>query len=134
MERILFPDAVAATMGALTAQLPGLGFSGVPVLTRVPAARPARFVVVLRTGGPRVNLVTDAAQITLEAWAPAEAEAHDLAQAVRGIVGGLAATVTGGVTVYGVEELSGPANSPDSVSDQARYAWSMIVNVRGIAA
>lgn len=133
-ERILFPDAVDAVMEALTAQLLALGFSGVPVLTRVPAARPGRFVVALRTGGPRANLVTDAAQITLEAWAAGEAEAHDLAQAARAIVGGLAGTVTSGVTFYAVTEISGPANLPDPVSDQARYSWTMIVNVRGIAA
>jgi len=134
MERILFPDATTAVIGALNAQLPALGFTGVPVRSRVPAARPARFVLVFRTGGPRVNVVTDAAQLTIEAWAASDVEAHDLAQAARAILNSLQGTVTGGVTVYGIAELAGPGYLPDPDSEQSRYTWSASVNVRGVAA
>jgi hypothetical protein len=134
VERIVFPDAAAATIGALNAQLPALGFSAVPVRTSVPSIRPDRFVLVFRTGGPRGNLVTDGAQLTFEAWSTSEATAHDLAQATRAIVNSLQGTVTGGVTVYGIVELGGPANLPDPVSNQYRFTWSAIVNVRGVAA
>lgn len=134
MERILFPDAAAAAMGALNTQLPALGFTSIPVRSHVPNPRPARFVLVFRTGGPRANLVTDGAQLTIEAWAATEADAHDLAQAARAIINSLQATITGGVTVYGVTELGGPANLPDPVSEQSRFTWSTIVNVRGVAA
>lgn len=134
MERILFPDTVAAVIGALTTQLPDFGYGGVPVRSRVPNPRPARFVLVFRTGGPRVNVVTDAAQVTIEAWATDAVDAHDLAQAARAIVGGLEGTVTGGVTLYGVDEFSGPAFLPDPASDQARFTWSVSVHARGVAA
>lgn len=134
MERIVFPDAVAATIGALNSQLSALGFAGVPVRSRVPNPRPSRFVLVFRTGGPRANIVTDGAQVTVEAWADNDADAHDLAQAARAIVNSLEGTVTGGVTFYGVEELAGPGNLPDPESNQSRYTWSSIVNVRGDAA
>jgi metal-dependent amidase/aminoacylase/carboxypeptidase family protein len=133
-ERILFPDAVAAVVGALNDQLDDLGFSGVPVRSRVPNPRPARFVTVFRTGGPRVNVVTDSAQITVEAWAASDHDAHDLAQAARAILNSLEATVTGGATVYGVDEFSGPAYLPDPESAQPRYTWSASVNIRGAAA
>lgn len=133
-ERILFPDAAAAVIGALNTQLPALGFSAVPVRSKVPNPRPARFVLVFRTGGPRVNIVTDAAQLTIEAWAASDADAHDLAQAARAIVNSLEATVTSGVTVYGVNEFSGPGYLPDPESAQPRYTWSASVNVRGAAA
>lgn len=134
MQRILFPDVPAAVIGALNAQLPAVGFAGVPVRSRVPSTRPARFVLIRRTGGPRVNIVTDAAQLTIEAWAASDADAHDLAQACRAILIGLEGTVTGGVTLYGVNEFSGPAYLPDPESDQARYTWSASVNARGVAA
>lgn len=134
MERIRFPDAAAAVIGALNAQLSALGFTGVPVRSKVPAQRPTRFVLVFRTGGPRVNIVTDAAQLTFEAWAANDADAHDLAQAARAIVIGLEGSVTGGVTFYGIDEFSGPGYLPDPDSEQSRYTWSASVNVRGVAA
>lgn len=134
MERILFPDAAAAVIGALNAQLPALGFTGVPVRSRVPSTRPARFVLVFRTGGPRASVVTDAAQLTIEAWASNDADAHDLAQAARAIVIGLEGTVTGGVSVYGINEFSGPAYLPDPASDQSRFTWTTSVTTRGVAA
>jgi len=134
VERILFPDAAAAVIGALNTQLAALGFSGVPVRSRVPNPRPSRFVLVFRTGGPRVNLVIDAAQLTLEAWSTGEAEAHDLAQAARAIVIGLEGTVTGGVTLYSIDEFSGPGFLPDPESGQSRYTWTTSVHTRGVAA
>lgn len=89
---------------------------------------------MFRTGGPRVNIVTDAAQLTIEAWGNADADAHDLAQACRAVLIGLEATVTGGVTIYGYDEFSGPAFLPDPDSAQSRYTWTATVNVRGEAA
>ncbi len=134
MERILFPDAAAAAIGALNAQLGALGFTGVPVRSRVPNPRPTRFLLVFRTGGPAVNVVTDAAQLTVEAWATSDVEAHDLAQVARAIVTGIEGTVTGGVTVYGVDELGGPGYLPDPVSAQSRFTFTVTVHVRGAAA
>jgi hypothetical protein len=134
VERILFPDVAAAVIGALTTQLPALSFSSTGVYSRVPNPRPSRFVLVFRTGGSRANLVTDGAQLTFEAWASSDAEAHDLAQAVRAIVGGLEHTLTGSVPIYGVDELAGPVNLPDPTSDQSRFTFSAVVNARGVAA
>jgi metal-dependent amidase/aminoacylase/carboxypeptidase family protein len=134
VERILFPDAAAAVIGALNTQLPALGFTSVPVRSRVPNPRPSRFVLVFRTGGPRANVVTDSAQLTIEAWAASDVDAHDLAQAARAVLIGMEGAVTGGVTVYGIDEFSGPAFLPDPESDQSRYTWTASVNVRGVAA
>lgn len=130
----MFPDAAAAVIGALNSQLPALGFTAVPVRSKVPNPRPSRFVLVFRTGGPRANIVTDAAQVTIEAWAASDADAHDLAQAARAVVNSLEGTVAGGVTVYGIEEFAGPGYLPDPESDQSRYTWTTSVHVRGAAA
>lgn len=134
MERILFPDAVAAVISALNAQLPDLGFTGVPVRTKVPNPRPARFITVFRTGGPRLNIVVDSAQVTVEAWAADGGSAHDLAQAARAIINSLEGTSVSGTLMYGINEFSGPADLPDPESGQSRYTWSTSVNTRGVAA
>lgn len=130
VERILFPDAASAVITALNAQLAALGFSGVGVYSRVPAVRPSQFVLVFRTGGARDSLVIDGAQLTFEAWAANDEDAHDLAQAVRAIVIGLEHSAS----AYGIEELAGPANLPDPTSNQSRFTFSSVVNVRGVAA
>lgn len=134
MERILFPDAAATVIGALNAELPDFGLTGVPVRSRVPNPRPSRFVVVYRTGGPRDGIVIDQAQLTVEAWASNDADAHDLAMAARAILQGLEGRVVGGVVVGSIAEFSGPANLPDPTSDQSRFTWSTSVQIRGTAA
>jgi hypothetical protein len=89
---------------------------------------------VFRTGGPRLNLVVDSAQVTVEAWAADDVAAHDLAQAARAVIGGMEGTSVGGTLVYHVDEFSGPGNLPDPESNQSRYTWTMSVNTRGVAA
>lgn len=135
MERILFYDADYAVISAINDHLDELGFTGVRAYPAVPANRPARFVTVERTGGPRRNLVVDGAQITIDAWGRDRAEAHDLAQAARAIVNALEGTTTvDELTVYGVDEFSGPAFLPDPDTDQPRFRWTTSVNTRGAAA
>lgn len=134
MERIRFPSAVTAVVGALNAQLSAFGYAGVPVRTKVHNPRDARFVLVRLTGGPRVNLVVRAVQLTIEAWSNSDTDAEDLAETASAIVSGLQGTVTGGVTIYGVTEFAGPAFLPDPDSEQSRYTFTTSVSVRGAAA
>ena len=42
----------------------------VPAVTVVPNPRPATFVQVLRTGGPRMTFKSDGPILTVTAWAP----------------------------------------------------------------
>lgn len=125
---LLFPDATAVVIDALDADLAD------PVHAKVPATRPARFYRVLRTGGPRRNLVVDGAQITVESWAESDEDAQGMAQEARGILHTLPGQVIGDVLVCRVDELSGPANLPDPLSDQPRYTQSFSVALRGSAA
>lgn len=122
---ITFPDTVALLIGHLDANLTE------PVRHRIPNPRPATFVTLRRTGGPKRNLVTDQAQVTAESWADTDQAAHDLAQEVRALLNALPGTVVDGVAVYRCDELSGPADLPDPLSDQARYSQSFSVALRG---
>lgn len=129
-ELILFPDSVATMIEYLKDVLPDYGETG-EVHKNVPVPRPDRWVQVFRTGGPRRNLVVDAAQLTFSCWAATDAEAADLAAIVRGAVNAIQSEVIGTVTVYKVDELAGPADLPDPLSNQSRMTWSVSMLARG---
>lgn len=122
---VLFPDAVDVVIAALDADLPE------PVRSRIPNPRPDTFVLVRRTGGPKRNVVTDGAQVTVESWALTDEAAADLAQEAREILNDLPGQIIGGVPVYRVDEATGPADLPDPLSSQPRYTQTFSVALRG---
>lgn len=121
---VYFADATSLCRTVLTEL-------GVPVSHRIPPARPQRFVTVTRTGGPRMNLVADNAQVTVDSWAESDDIAHDLAQLARARLVAAAGTVVDGVTIVRVQEISGPGWLPDDLSGQPRYRQSFSVATRG---
>lgn len=125
MEPIVFPDAVAVCCTYLN------GVLLEPVVSKVPNPRPTAFFTVTRTGGPKRNLVTDAAQITVESWGATDETAHDMAQAARAYLNAMVGQTVNGAPVYRVDELSGPARLPDPLSEQPRYSQSFEIAVRG---
>lgn len=125
MEPILFPDAIETVIDYLGPLVDE------PVRSTVPNPRPDAFYTVTRTGGPRRNLVTDEPQITVESWAQSDAEAQDMAQIARAYLGAAVGAVVNGAQVYRVDELSGPGNLPDPLSEQPRYSQSFAIAIRG---
>jgi hypothetical protein len=124
-EVITFPDTASLVITHLNANLTP------SVHGRIPNPRPATFVTVIRTGGPKRNIVTDQAQITVESWAASDVAAMALAQQARGLLNALSGQSISGVPVYRVDELSGPADLPDPLSDQSRCSQSFTVALRG---
>ncbi|MDP1793726.1 MAG: hypothetical protein Q8K63_06265, partial [Acidimicrobiales bacterium] len=122
---VVFPDVAAAVAAHLDDILDE------PIVTRVPNPRPPRFVLVRRVGGPRRDVVTDEATLTLEGWAEGEAEAHDLLQLARAHLHTLSGR-NNGVTTYRVAEFAGPASLPDPESSQPRYTMTISVAARGV--
>lgn len=105
---------------------PGALYPGAPQIgVRVPTKRPNEFVRVLRTGGPKETLISEAAQITVEAWAQDEATASLLLSQCRALLN------AADETIYGVREFSGPANLPDPLSSNIRYTMSFQIRARG---
>jgi hypothetical protein len=125
MEPILFPDAIEIVCDYLDQ------FFAEPVRSKIPNPRPDAFITVTRTGGPRRNLVTDEPQVTVESWAQSDEEAQDIAQIARAYLGAMVGEVVNGAAVYRVDELSGPANLPDPLSEQPRYSQSFAIAIRG---
>lgn len=132
MQVIVFPDAVAVGIAALRAGLTALSDTA-PVHREVPVVRPSRWVQVVRTGGTRATIVSDAAQLTISAWADRADFAAALAQRCRAISHATIGTVVAGVPVYLVEELGGPYDNPDPTSGQERHTWTCRVHLRGVA-
>lgn len=132
-ETIAFPDIEAVIVGWLAAVLPAYGVNQ-PVSTRVPNPRPVQFIRIVRTGGPRQNMVVDGAQVTIECWHRDSAPtAAGTAAIVRAVVSSAKnVTTPSGTVIYDVDEFSGPALLPD-VSQEPRYTWTCRINVRGNA-
>lgn len=128
---LIFPDAVQLALDTLAAELPAIVGEAVPTGNRVPSPRPPRFVRVRRMGGTRVTVVTEAAQLSVEAWASDVAGADDLAQACRSVLFGMKGRTIDGIPVYLVEDIGGPAEVADPLSDQPRAQLSVAVHLRG---
>lgn len=125
MAAITFPDAVAVVIGRLRTALPALTF-----VHEIPNPRPATFIRVMRTGGPRANLVVDAAQLTIESWSPDVDTAVTNAQTVRAQLNALYEQAVN-PAIYYIEEFSGPVELPDPLSQSRRITWTAAVHLRG---
>lgn len=121
---IRFPDAEAAVRAYL---LPGIRgrYPGLILATRVPDPRPAKWLRIMRTGGPRESMFVDRPQITLEAWAGNEGDAANLLEDARALLN------AANGQLFGVEELGGPANLPDPTTAQIRYTMTLWIRIRG---
>ncbi|MER5862203.1 hypothetical protein [Kitasatospora sp. NPDC002040] len=123
------PDAVAVVTGYLRAALSAAG-RPVPVVSRIPMARPPEFVRVERVGGTRATVVSDRPRLDIHAWAATESEAHDLAALVRALMDSIPG-VRDEVTVYRITEVGGLQWLPDSETSSPRYAFAVEIHMRG---
>jgi hypothetical protein len=128
-ELITFPDVESAAIDYLIGVLDTVGDTAW-VGNFIPKPRPTRMVKVIRTGGPRLSLVLEQAQITYECWDELAQDAHDLAQMVRGLLWVMPDRYTT-VTTYKVVDLGGPANLPDPDTALPRYTGTVLITTRG---
>lgn len=131
MEVILFGDIEEAVRAALATRLAARG-SDATAHCSIPNPRPTAFVVVQRTGGPRRDIITDSARLTIDCYAQTGQSALALAQLVRAIVYSLAGTFTGGLAIQRVIDVSGPTLAPDPSSGMPRYKLMCQVDYRGV--
>lgn len=125
---LVFPDVAEAVCAQLATYLD----PSIAVGNLVPNPRPDRFVVVRRSGGTRVTLVTEAAQVTVDCYGNGQPDAEDVAQAARAVIFAMGgARSTNGTDIYRVDDVGGPADAPDPLSDQPRVLFSAALHVRG---
>lgn len=125
---IVFPDAAALVATYLREALAAHGMP-VPVGTRVPNPRPAKFVRLTRIGGAQVDVVTDRPRIDVHCWGATDEAAHDLMQITRALL--LALPGWRGAAAYDVDEVGGPNELPDPETSSPRYALAVEVSLRG---
>lgn len=121
-EIVVFPDVEALVIQVLNTD------PRVPAkwATEIPAARPDEFGRVKRFGGPRESLLSENANLIVEAWALTEVRASAILNLARAVL----ASQDG--PLFGYSELGGPNNLPDpTVPDMARYTLNISVRVRG---
>jgi hypothetical protein len=123
---VTFPNAAAVVIARLRVAIPTL-----VIVHDVPSPRPSVFARIFRTGGPRANLVVDAAHLTVESWAPGGDLAATNAELVRAHLNALQYQFGVTPAIYLVEEMSGPAELPDPVSSSRRFTWTAVVHIRG---
>lgn len=100
----------------------------VPVATKTPSPRPARFVRVWRTGGAAVNRILDRPQITVTCTASDSVTASADATALRNAFFN---DYTDMGLVRRVEEVAGVYFDPDPDTGADRYTFTVVLNVRG---
>jgi hypothetical protein len=118
-----YPDAEALLIDYLAPVV------AVPVYTRVPRTRPARWLQVRRSGGVD-DVVRDRPRIDLFAWAGDEDDAHDLCAAARSAVHDLEGTTLLGVACYGVVEFLGPTRADDRETGTPRMWMTVQLSLR----
>lgn len=129
---VAFPDAPAVVASYVRAELARRA-DAAHVGTKVPAPRPARLVFIHRGGGTVENRIVDAAQLNFECFDTEPGDAMALAQIVRGLVLALAGKIIDGAVFYRTDEIGGPGELPDPVSNLPRVVFTEQVRIRGTA-
>lgn len=99
--------------------------TGVATFADVPNPRPAEFLTVERTGGPRTDLVVDNPMIAVQCWSTSRARASQLARVVDSALMVFAYEPH----IHKVERTS-LYNFPDERGNQARY--QLVVQIKAI--
>jgi hypothetical protein len=119
LELVAPPDAEAEIGAHLAARLAALGDAAV-VSTRIPNPAPVRIVRVIRAGGGKIDLITDAPLIILECCDDDEVAAGDLARKVRAIMFAAAPGYVRNVWCSRIHE-AGAVFEPDLETLKPRY-------------
>lgn len=101
--------------------------SAVFVSNATPDPRRGRMAIVRRDGGPRVDMLHEAARLGVNVWGSTEQDAADLARLVEGLL----LSVRACDPVETVTSLSGPSSIPDA---QPRRYFTVEVLMRGAVA
>lgn len=126
-EVLVTPDVEAAAASFLRA---GLGSLAAKVATVVPATMPTTMVRVSLTGGSRSDVVSDAAQLTVECWAGDGPAASNIARRAQALMFSAAGSDAAGIFVRRVDSVGGVQNFPDPDTNKPRYQFTVRWHVR----
>ena len=127
VDEVIVPaDPVLLAQAWLRSMLP----ADVVVVKDRPTPLTGQVVTVRRSGGTPSDLVTDAAWLALEVFAPSDIAAAQLGHHVWGLLAAMRGEVIDGVQCYRVQTLGGPADMPlNDPGDLQRPRMVMSVQV-----
>jgi hypothetical protein len=118
-------DLVGSLIVWMRAQ-PTISSAGTQVVSQVPQARPDRFILLRRVGGPHRDWVVDDAMLTVEGWGKTQTTALDVCNDARALLHDLRRIhVVNGIAVYNVIEIAGPGWLPDGDTGTPRYTMTV---------
>lgn len=121
-EVLISPDIETAAVSWLRSKL---GVLAVKVSTSVPATMPVTMVRVALTGGDRLGVAADVAQLTVECWAPDGPTASNLARHAQAHMFAAAADESASVFIRKVESVGGVQSFPDPDTNKPRYVFTV---------
>lgn len=103
--------------------------SPIPVGNRVPADRPAEFIVARRLPAPELPPVRDTYRLDVQHWAATEPRAMELCNLTRTAIRALAGNDDLGVTVYQIRTFKGASvvNDPETGTPIGWVTYDLIV-------
>ena len=128
METLVPVDPVTLARTWLTA--PGRYPWPVQVVKNRPRPVSGRVVTVRRVGGGRPDLVTDAAWLAVECFAPTDLDAAALGHVTWGLLFAMRGELIDGVQCYRVQAIAGPADFPDADASQPRFTLTVQATFR----
>ena len=135
-EIVIFADAEALLVRYLADALSDRG-RAVPVSTKKLTGQSktivtSTFVVVALLGGSQTSARIEAVNFSIEAHAPDEVEAAELAALIRGLIPGIA--YAPGSSVLGTTERARPQPFPDPMTGLPSYTQQHEIRISGTAA
>lgn len=130
MSEITAPlDVETLIHGYLPASLTALGES-VPVLTRLPASLPTRFVQVVLDGGSRRDRITDSQTVTVRGWGQDKVDSRTLAGLAYASLMAMPESASTEAAVRRAVSIGGPAWLPDPETNRPRYQATVSLDLR----
>lgn len=130
IDPVRFAPAEVALADYLTTVLADRDVDG-PVVNEVPdRTQWSRYVLVLRIGGAKANLITDTPRLMVECVDQYGSAAAELAAVVRALIDAAAPGLVGGVWVDRIRDL-GMTYSPDPDTNLPRYLLTKELHTKG---
>ena len=113
----------------LPATLATLGAS-VPVITRLPASLPARFIQVVLDGGTRRDRITDSQTVTVRGWGRDKVDSRTLAGLAYAALMAMPDQTSTDALIRRAVSIGGPAWLPDPETNRPRYQATVSLDLR----
>lgn len=130
MSEITAPRDIEAVIHAYLPPLLSELDATVPVVTRLPASLPARFIQVVLDGGTRRNRITDSQTVTVRGWGRDKVDSRTLAGLAYAGLMAMPEHASSSAAIRRAVSIGGPAWLPDPETNRPRYQATVSLDLR----